>query len=200
MAFKFPAGKADKLEDNERYERLRPVERLRNAGVQEGDAVLDIGAGTGFYSRAASGIVGNSGHVTGIDILPEMLGRAREIGVPDNVTYLESGESSFPVESGSIDWVIMTNLFHEVEEPERFYREVTRVLTENGHLYITDWKPREEEDGPPMEHRVTPETVIATLAPFGFQIEQQGEVGSSHFELVFNYHTTRGKTNDGQSE
>ena len=110
MAYKFPAEKFAKLESRERYDSMKPVERLKNAGIQDGDRVLDIGSGTGFYSRAAAELVGSTGQVIGIDILEEMLEKARDLGLRPNLEYRLSEEASFPVEDDSMEWAIMTNL------------------------------------------------------------------------------------------
>ena len=46
--------------------------------IRPGERVVDIGSGAGFDSFIASHMVGNSGHVIGIDMTPEMLGKAQE--------------------------------------------------------------------------------------------------------------------------
>jgi len=185
MAYKFAAEKAEKLESKDRYDRLQPVQRLSRAGMRPGQQVLDVGAGTGFYSRAAAEIVGEQGRVVGTDILPEMLDKAQSLGTPENVSFQLAGESSFPIEDGRMDWVIMTNLFHELEEPEKFITEIHRVLKPGGRVYYTDWIPQEEEDGPPREHRLDKSVAEEAFARYGLRILSDGKVGPSHYEIIF---------------
>jgi len=185
MAHKFSPERFQKLESEDRYERLRPVKRLKKVGMESGHKVLDVGCGTGFYSRSAAEIVGESGHVIGLDILSEMISRAEEFGLPDNVECLKSEESTFPVDDGSMDWVIMTNLYHELEDPQAFIEEICRVLSPKGHVYFLDWKPQEEEDGPPAEHRIDKSVAIKDFQQIGFNFLREAEIGPSHYELIF---------------
>lgn len=185
MAYKFAAEKAEKLESEDRYERLRPVQRLRQSGMKPGQKVLDVGTGTGSYTRAAAEIVGKQGQVIGIDILPEMLAKAQSLGAPENVSFQQSGESSFPVGDGMMDWVIMTNLLHELEEPDKFIGEIHRVLKPGGRVYYTDWIPQEEEDGPPKEHRLDKSVAEEIFGRHGLRVRCDGTVGPSHYEIIF---------------
>lgn len=184
MAYKFPAEKFEKLESTDRYDSMKPVERLRAVGIQQGDRVLDIGSGTGFYSRAAAQLVGNTGKVIGIDILEEMLERARELGLESNLEYRMSEEATFPVEDDSMDWAIMTNLYHELERPEHFIKEIHRILKKSGSVYVTDWLPKEQEDGPPVEHRIDPSVMIDDFEKFGFKLQAESSLADSHYEVI----------------
>jgi len=185
MAHKFSPERFQKLEAEDRYERLQPVQRLKNAGMTPGQQVLDVGCGTGFYSRSAAEIVGESGHIIGLDILSEMITRAEEFGLPDNVECIKSEESTFPVDDESMDWVIMTNLYHELENQQAFVSEIHRVLEPNGRVYFLDWKRQEEDDGPPMEHRIDKSVPMAAFQNTGFNFVSDAEVGPSHYELIF---------------
>lgn len=185
MAHKFSPERFQKLEAEDRYERLQPVQRLTNAGMKSGQQVLDVGCGTGFYSRSAAEIVGESGHVIGLDILSEMISRAQEFGLPDNVECVKSEESTFPVDDSSMNWVIMTNLYHELEDQQAFVSEIYRVAAPGGRVYFLDWKPQNEEDGPPMEHRIDKSVPIDAFHQAGFKIVSDAEVGPSHYELIF---------------
>lgn len=189
MAHKFSSERFQKLESDERYEKLRPKQRLQAAGVKSGQQVLDVGCGTGFYSRSAGEIVGDSGHVIGLDILDEMLEKAGEFGLPYNVECLKSQESKFPTDDNSMDWVIMTNLYHELEEPEKFVAEIKRTLRPGGRVYFLDWIPQEEDDGPPAAHRIDKSVPIAAFKNLEFQIVNNTTVGPSHYELVFENNT-----------
>jgi ubiquinone/menaquinone biosynthesis C-methylase UbiE len=184
MAYKFPAEKFAKLESRERYDSMKPVERLKNAGIQDGDRVLDIGSGTGFYSRAAAELVGSPGQVIGIDILDEMLDKARELGLKPNLEYRISEEATFPVDDDSMDWAIMTNLYHELEKPEKIIQEIDRVLHQSGSVYVTDWLPKEQEDGPPVEHRIDSTVMINNFENFGFKLQAESSLADSHYEVV----------------
>lgn len=185
MAYKFSPEKAEKLEEQNRYREFRSVERLKRAGMRAGQRIVDGGTGTGFYTRAAAKIVGPEGTVIGLDILPEMIEEAKSRGAPENVSFKVSAESTFPVETGSADWVIMTNLFHELENPDEFFSEIHRILNAEGRVYLTDWIPREEAEGPPKSHRIDRAQVKRVIASQHFRIISEDTLGSSHYEIVF---------------
>ncbi|MCF7803846.1 MAG: methyltransferase domain-containing protein [Candidatus Marinimicrobia bacterium] len=185
MAYKFAEKKAAKLEKQQRYTDYKPKTRLKLAGVSQGDRVLDIGSGTGFYTRAAAQLVKLDGFVIGIDILKGMVDKATSLGVPENVEYRISEESEFPVEDDEFDWAIMTNLYHELHEPDAFVKEIHRVLKSGGRVYFNDWIPQEEEDGPPKAHRVPKSTVIDKFVSYGFAVKKEDMLNNSHYEILF---------------
>jgi SAM-dependent methyltransferase len=57
--------------------------------IRPGERVVDIGSGAGFDSFIASHMVGNSGYVIGIDMTPEMLGKAQRAAEGAGLTNIE---------------------------------------------------------------------------------------------------------------
>src|SRR5205814_10714222 len=74
--------------------------------LNAGERVLDLGSGAGTDSLVAAQMVGEGGHVTGIDMTPEMLAKARaaaaEMGM-HNVEFLEGEAENLPVPGGRFD-------------------------------------------------------------------------------------------------
>ena len=109
--------------------------------VNEGESVLDIGCGSGVDTIFAAKMTGSSGKVVGIDIMPEMLQRAKEnlkLANFDNVTYEQesSDKLSFPDEN--FDVVISNGVFNLVPDKTKALSEVFRVLKPGGRLMIAD--------------------------------------------------------------
>ena len=79
------------------------AEQLDIAGVGEGQAVLDVGCGTGTLAIAAARRVGPRGSAIGVDPSPEMVaratGKARRAGVA--VTFLPGAAQALPVADGA---------------------------------------------------------------------------------------------------
>jgi ubiquinone/menaquinone biosynthesis C-methylase UbiE len=179
---KFSPERAEKLERPDRYEQLQPEETLRRFGLRRGVTVADIGAGTGFFSRAAASIVGTSGRVLAVDMSAEMLASLRAQGIPPNMLPVLSAEYRIPLADHTADFVLLAFVMHENEDPLRFLREVGRIARPNATLLVIDWKKQQEEHGPAMDERMGQEEVVSLLKDF--VILEQGSLNASHFFVV----------------
>jgi len=109
--------------------------------IGEGEAVLDIGCGAGVDSIIAAKLAGPSGSVTGIDLVPEMLARAREnarLAGVDNVSFQESSAEQLPFPDNSFDVVISNGVFNLVVDKYKALSEVFRVLKPGGRFRLAD--------------------------------------------------------------
>jgi SAM-dependent methyltransferase len=109
--------------------------------IRSGERVVDIGAGAGFDSFVAARQVGPTGQVTGIDMTPEMLAKARETAVllgATNVEFREGFAESLPVSDESCDVVISNGVFNLCPDKRAVFDEVFRVLRPGGVLQFAD--------------------------------------------------------------
>lgn len=109
--------------------------------LHEGEAVLDIGCGTGVDCIVAANMVGPIGQVTGIDIVPEMLTQAREnVRMMDlkNVTLLEASAEKLPCQDSSLNVAISNGVFNLVLDKPTALAEVFRVLKPGGRFMVAD--------------------------------------------------------------
>jgi len=109
--------------------------------IHEGEAILDIGCGAGVDSIIAARLVGPSGSVTGIDLVPEMLARASEnvrLAGLDNVTFEESPAEQLPFPDNRFDMVISNGVFNLVVDKVKALGEVFRVLKPGGRFRLAD--------------------------------------------------------------
>lgn len=123
-------------------------------------SVLDLGCGSGELARHLTSI----GHtLTGCDIAPQMLERAREADADNAVSWiqLEPGWTTLPLPSNSQDAVVAASVLEYVPDVSMVLREVARVLRPNGFLLCTV---------PDMTHPVRwgewPLRLIAGITPF----------------------------------
>jgi arsenite methyltransferase len=109
--------------------------------VSKGEKVLDVGCGTGVDAVFAAKMVGSAGAVTGIDLVPAMLSRAKEnarlAGVA-NITFIESSAEKLPFPDASFDVVISNGVFNLVVDKFTALKEVWRVLKPGGRLMLAD--------------------------------------------------------------
>ncbi|MEI6386864.1 MAG: methyltransferase domain-containing protein [Spirochaetota bacterium] len=152
-------------------ERLRAPARLARLEVPrvvelclsgiEASSVLDVGTGTGVFAEAftAAGL-----SATGIDLNPELLAVARDL-VPEAI-FMEAGADALPCDDSAHDLVFLGHLLHEVDDPLAVLREARRVA--RNRVAVLEWPYREDEQGPPLEHRMQPETVADLARQAGF--------------------------------
>jgi len=115
-----------------------PVE---HAGLEPGQTVLDLGSGAGLDVFVARGVVGEGGHVIGVDMTAEMILRARHNARQsgfENVEFRLGEIENLPVRSDSVDVVISNCVLNLVPDKARAFAEIHRVLKPGGHFCISD--------------------------------------------------------------
>jgi SAM-dependent methyltransferase len=109
--------------------------------IHPGEAILDIGCGAGVDSLIAARMVGPSGSVRGIDLVPEMLNRAKEnarLVRAENVEFMEGSAEELPFPDASFEVVISNGVFNLVVDKVKALEEVMRVLKPGGRFMIAD--------------------------------------------------------------
>jgi arsenite methyltransferase len=106
-----------------------------------GEQVLDVGSGAGMDSLVAAQMVAPGGHVTGIDMTPEMLAKARAAAdemAADNVEFVPGEAEALPFDDETFDVVISNGVIDLVPDKDAVYSEIFRVLRPGGRIQIAD--------------------------------------------------------------
>ena len=113
---------------------------LDRVGIQPGEVVLELGAGTGVFTAAAAQRVGPQGRLVALDIQPEMIAqvekRLRPVGLA-NVETRVADAYRLPMPDESVDRVYLISVLEEIPDPVRGLLEIRRVLKPYGILSIT---------------------------------------------------------------
>jgi SAM-dependent methyltransferase len=122
---------------------------VTRAGLNAGERVLDLGAGTGAVAKRAAEIVGPGGRVVGMDISQQMLARARA-RMPAHdwpQVLLQAGRAeAIPADDGSFDVVLASLSLMYVIDREAAAQEIARVLRPRGRLVAAVWAGPDECD------------------------------------------------------
>jgi arsenite methyltransferase len=109
--------------------------------LRPGERALDLGSGAGTDALVAAQMVGEEGRVTGIDMTPEMLVKARaaadQVGA-ENVEFVEGEVERLPFADASFDVVISNGVIDLVPDKDAVFSEIHRVLAPGGRIQIAD--------------------------------------------------------------
>jgi arsenite methyltransferase len=109
--------------------------------IRTGDHVLDIGCGAGVDTLIAGMMVGSTGKAVGIDIVPEMVERARQNLARtslQNVEFHESSAEHLSFPDQSFDVMISNGAINLIPDKPKALAEIFRVLKPNGRLMVAD--------------------------------------------------------------
>ena len=106
-----------------------------------GERVLDLGSGAGTDSLIAAQMVGPEGRVTGIDMTPQMLAKARAAAAAmglANADFVEGEAERLPFPDKSFDVVISNGVIDLITDKDAVFAELYRILAPGGRLQIAD--------------------------------------------------------------
>jgi len=109
--------------------------------LASGERVLDLGSGAGTDSLVAAQMVGESGRVTGIDMTPQMLAKARAAAAEmrlEHVEFVEGEAEQLPFGDDSFDVVISNGVIDLIPDKEAVFTQLFRVLAPGGRMQIAD--------------------------------------------------------------
>ena len=167
---------------------------LSLAHLSSGEAVLDIGCGTGTLAIGAKRRVGEHGVVCGVDASPQMLARAarkaRKAGV--DVDFRNVAVEALPFPDSQFDVVLSTLMLHHLPGNlrEECAREIRRVLKSDGRVLIIDFGPPEAQRRSIIDHfhhhgHASLPSMVDLVKRAGMEVAESGAVGISNLNYVY---------------
>jgi ubiquinone/menaquinone biosynthesis C-methylase UbiE len=104
--------------------------------------VLDAGCGSGGMTKAFATAVGQTGHVTALDITPHHLLATKDglqaSGLLEHVTLIQSSVDHIPFKNDTFDVIWCSHVVHGQGDPRHTVGELTRVLRPGGYLALRE--------------------------------------------------------------
>jgi ubiquinone/menaquinone biosynthesis C-methylase UbiE len=176
------------LDRAERESEEAPGKAIAALEIQPGQAVADIGAGSGYYSVRLARIVGERGRVYATDIQPEMLAIIKKkIDAEQlaNVELVLATETDPRLPENGVDLALMVDVYHELVQPQTVLRALKRVLRKGGRLVLVEF--RKESEWVPIreEHKMSVREARLELEAEGYTFDRVIDVLPWQHILVF---------------
>jgi ubiquinone/menaquinone biosynthesis C-methylase UbiE len=176
------------FDDPERDRWQRPAELVKALGLEPGDRVADIGAGTGYFERHLSEAVGTSGTVFAVDLEPSLIEHLRQRAEQENtanvVPVLGSPDNPrLPV--GMLDLILIVNTYHHIDDRLAYFGALRQTLAKGGRLAVVDYFKRETPVGPPPSRKLSKDFVTQELRAAGFTLSEDLDLLPYQYVLVF---------------
>ena len=184
-AQKFDHRKLQKLNNPQRLADIPPQYICDKLAIQKPDVLVEIGAGTAFFSIAFLQQLKPSA-IYACDLSEVMINWIRKNVSPKYPTIipLKSEEHSVPLKDEIAELVCMINLHHELDNASSIVKESHRILKPGGEICIVDWKKQAMAEGPPENIRYLPEQVKDELVKSGFADVSIHNDLTKHFLVV----------------
>jgi cyclopropane fatty-acyl-phospholipid synthase-like methyltransferase len=176
---------AKEFDDPKRDEWQKPHEVIQALALKPDAVIADIGAGTGYFSVRLAHMV-PKGRAYGEDIEPDMVKyldeRAKREGLKNLIAV--KGTPGDPLLPEKVDLVLMVDVFHHLENRDRYLRTLHDTLKPGGRIAIIDFR-MDSQEGPPKSARSTPEAIKAELNRAGYTLAQEHDFLPNQYFLIF---------------
>jgi ubiquinone/menaquinone biosynthesis C-methylase UbiE len=139
---------ADWLERPEREKEENSSQAIAALDLKPGQAVADIGAGTGYYTRRMAQLVGTNGTVYAVDIQQEMLdlltNKLAELHI-HNVKAVLGTITDPKLPAGSLDMALLVDVYHEFDHPYEMTEAICRALKPGGRLIFVEFRAEDPQ-------------------------------------------------------
>ncbi len=169
------------LEDPSRDAWQKPHEVITALAVRKDEAVADIGAGSGYFTRR---LARHAGKVYAVDIDAKLLEKTRGSS-PANVETVLASPDDPKLAPASVDTIFICDVLHHIESRPAYYVKLHQALKPGGRIVIVDFYKRKLPVGPPPAMKLTPAQVKAELASAGFVLSKSHGFLSHQYFLEF---------------
>jgi ubiquinone/menaquinone biosynthesis C-methylase UbiE len=159
------------FESPERIKWQEPDSVVDALKLKPGQTIVDIGAGTGFFTRRFAKAVGPKGHAIGLDIEPSMVdymkADAKKHHLKNYAARLVKPDDP-ALAPHSVDVVFFCDTLHHIENRPVYLRKILPALKPGGRVIDIDFKKEALPVGPPLEAKLSVPLVNAEFHDAGY--------------------------------
>ncbi len=161
-------GLVRRFESPERDEYQKPEKVLQYLGDIKGKTIIDIGAGSGYFSikLAEKGARVIAADVD--DMFQDFLQNRIKENNLENIEVRKIQYDSPGLKDGEVDMVFLVNTYHHIENRPEYFRKVKKGIKENGELVTIDFFKSDLPVGPSLDHKISMDVVITELKEAGY--------------------------------
>ncbi len=179
---------ADWLERPERQAEEKPDELLKALEFKPGEAVADVGAGTGYLSAPIAKRVGTNGLVFAVEIQQEMLdllsSKMSAQGI-QNVRPILGTIRDTKLPKSRVDTVLMVDVYHEFSEPREMMQSICAALKTNGRVVFVEYRAEDPEVPIKTVHKMSVNQVRKEAELFPLKWEKTIETLPRQHIIIF---------------
>jgi ubiquinone/menaquinone biosynthesis C-methylase UbiE len=131
------------LDRPQREDEEKPELVLDALGLRAGETVVDLGAGSGYFTFRMAPKVGNTGRVLAVEIQDEMIATLRQRAAEQkitNVVVVKGSESDPNLPPNAVDVVLMVDVYHELSYPFEVMTKVRQALKPHGRVVFVEYR------------------------------------------------------------
>jgi arsenite methyltransferase len=176
------------LEDPQRDAYQKPHDVIMALDIKEGEAVADIGAGSGYFALRLAHHVGDKGRVYAVDINPDMIvylnRRIRDLQLKNIVTILAAPDDPLLMDA-TINRFFICDTWHHIENQKQYLALMKKMLKPGGQVIMIEFQKKDLPVGPPIEMKIAREDLVRQMEANGFKLAKEHTFLPYQYFLVF---------------
>ena len=150
----------------------RPDLVINALGLNSSDVVADFGAGSGYFTEKIAPLCSL---VYAVDIQREMIDinqrKMKSKGIT-NVNFILGAKKITNLPKESIDYLIMVDVYHELEFPYEIIQDIYRAMKQNGNIVLVEYRKEDPKVMIKPLHKMSINQIQKEMKNSGFELNR----------------------------
>ena len=162
------------LERESREKEEHTSRLIKNMNIQPGDAIADIGAGSGYHVFKMAPLAAE-GTIYAVDIQQEMLDvikRKKDDQNFNSIGVVKGSEKSIGLPENSVDKILMVDVYHEFSFPYEMIQSMKKALRKDGKIFLIEYRAEDPDIPIKKLHKMSEKQAIKEFDASGFKLDK----------------------------